>query len=214
MQLICSAVIEELGPLLQSSLFKQEGPAFFVHRKKPIVVASLGVGLVDFASGFQSLLERYQVDRALLTGTCGVYPGASRQWLIGSLAAPSKISLGDLSEVDRTGYFPAPVATTCHLDKNFSQSLIADSDSHCLTLATITSDDQTAARIENYYNSHFEQMEAYAFARICQFRKISGAVLFAVANQVGRDGHQQWRSHAQQGVSRSADLLREKLNLI
>ena len=213
MQLICAAVIEELEPLLQSAIFKQEGPALFSHRQKPIVAAALGVGLVDFASGFQALLDRHQIKEALLTGTCGVYPGASRQWPIGTLVAPLKISLGDLSEVDQTGYFPAPITATCHLDENFSNRLMADSDTHCLTLATITSEDQTAARIESYYKSHFEQMEAYAFARLCQLKKISGAVLFAVANQVGRDGHQQWRAHARQGARQSAAFLREKLYL-
>jgi nucleoside phosphorylase len=214
MQLICAAVIEELEPLLQSANFKQEATALFIHQQKPIVLAALGVGLVDFSSAFQVLLNRYQIEKALLTGTCGVYPEASRQWPIGTLVAPSKISLGDLSAVEKHGYFPAPIVTTCHLDENFSQYLMPDSGTHCLTLTTITSDDPTAARIESYYRSHFEQMEAYAFARICQLQEISGAVLFAVANQVGRDGHQQWLNHAQQGAHQSAINLREKLQLV
>ncbi len=214
MQLICTAVIEELEPLLQSATFKQEGKDLFIHHQKPVVLAALGVGLVDFTSGFQALLNRYQIEKALLTGTCGVYPEASRQWPIGSLVAPLKISLGDLSEVNKTGYFPAPITATCNLDKSFSRHLIPDLDTHCLTLATITSNDQTATRIENYYQSHFEQMEAYAFARSCQMQEISGAVLFAVANQVGRDGHQQWQTHARQGANLSAICLREKLHLV
>ncbi len=213
MQLICSAVIEELEPLLQSSIFNQVGPAFFVHRQKPVAVAALGVGLVDFACGFQALLGDYQVDEALLTGTCGVYPGVFQQWPVGSLVSPSKITLGDLSEVDQTGYFPAPVISTCLLNESFSRRLAPDSDTHCLTLTTITSDDRAAARIEQHYQAHFEQMEAYAFARLCQRQKISGALLFAVANQVGRDGHLQWLDNARQGACLSASLLSEKFDL-
>ena len=214
MQLICSAVIEELEPLLQASIFKQEGPALFSHRQKPVVAAALGVGLVEFVCGFQALLDKYQVDEALLTGTCGVYPAASRQWPIGSLVSPLKISLGDLAEVDGTGYFPAPITSTCFLDESFSLRLLAGSDLHCLTLATITSDNQAAGRIEHHYLAHFEQMEAYAFARLCQRQKIPGAVLFAVANQVGLDGHQQWRANAHHGVCQCATLLQEKLHLV
>lgn len=213
MQLICSAVIEELEPLLKLSAFNQLGPAIYIHRQKPVLVAALGVGLVDFACGFQALMSKYQVDAALLTGTCGVYPGALCQWPIGSLVSPLKISLGDLSEVDQTGYFPAPIIPTCLLDKNNSLRLAPGVDMDCLTLATITSNDQAAVRIENYYKAHFEQMEAYAFARLCQRDKISGAVLFAVANQVGRDGHQQWREHARQGACLSAALLGDKFGL-
>ncbi len=214
MQLICSAVIEELEPLLQTSIFKQEGPALFSHRQKPVLAAALGVGLVEFACGFQALLGKYQIDEALLTGTCGVYPSASRQWSIGSLVSPLKISLGDLAEVDETGYFPAPITAACFLDESFSRRLLADSDLHCLTLATITSDNQAATRIELHYRAHFEQMEAYAFARLCQRHKISGAALFAVANQVGLDGHRQWRANARQGICQCATLLQGKLHLV
>ena len=213
MQLLCSAVIEELEPLLRPSIFTQVGSALFVHRLKPVVVAALGVGLVDFACGFQTLLGSYQINEAMLIGTCGAYPGAFRKWPIGSLVSPLKISLGDLSEVDQTGYFPAPITSTCLLDETFSRRLAPGVDRHCLTLAAITSDDRAAARIEQHYQVHFEQMEAYAFARLCQRQKISGAVLFAVANQVGCDGHQQWRDHARQGASLSAAFLREKLDL-
>ena len=213
MLLVCSAVIEELEPLLQPSIFNQVAQALFVHRQKPVMVAALGVGLVDFTCGFQALLGNYQIDEALLTGTCGVYPGAFQQWPIGSLVSPLKISLGDLSEVDQTGYFPSPVISTSLLDENFLLRLAPGAEGHCLTLTTITSNDQVAARIEHHYQAHFEQMEAYAFARLCQRQKISGAVLFAVANQVGREGHQQWRAHARQGACLSADLLRDKLDM-
>ncbi|MCD6292833.1 MAG: hypothetical protein J7M09_05185 [Deltaproteobacteria bacterium] len=210
MQLICSAVIEELEPLLQSAFFKQVAPAIYIHKQKLVLAAALGVGLVDFACGFQALLADYQIDKALLTGTCGVYPGAFQQWPIGSLVSPSKVSLGDLAEVDQTGYFPAPIIRTCLLDEKLSSRLAPGADLNCLTLSTITSSDPAAVRIENHYQSQFEQMEAYVFARLCQRQKISGAVLFAVANKVGREGHQQWRDQARQGACQCAALLLEK----
>ena len=213
MQLICAATIEELEPLLQPSLFNHVGSAVYTHRKKSVLVAALGVGLVDFTCGFQALLGNYQVNEALLTGTCGVYPGAFQQWPIGSLVSPLKISLGDLAVVDQTGYFPAPINLTCLLDENYSSRFAPGADMNCLTLTTITSNDQAAIRIEQYYQAHFEQMEAYAFARLCQRHKISGAVLFAVANRVGCNGHQQWRDNARQGACRCATLLCEKFDL-
>ena len=213
MHLICAAVIEELKPLIEAADFKKESESLFVHRQKPVLVAALGVGLVDFASGFQALLQNFKIDTALLTGTCGVYPDALSKWPIGVLVAPEKVSLGDLSEVEKSGYFPAPIITSCSFDEKLFSDLVPDVGGHCLTLATITADDQVASRIANHYQAHFEQMEAYAFARLCQINRVDGSALFAVANRVGCDSHVQWIANAQPGAAAAAKLVCEKFSL-
>ncbi len=213
MHLICAAVIEELSPLTEASDFRKESETLFVHRREAVLIAALGVGLVDFASGFQALLNNYKIDKALLTGTCGAYPEAFLEWPIGTLVAPDKISLADLSEVEKSGYFPAPITSPCTLDAELFSDLLPNIGGHCLTLATITSDDPVAAQIEEYYQAHFEQMEAYAFARLCQLNKVCGSALLAVVNRVGRDGHEQWLAHGQAGAVSAANLIGEKFNL-
>ena len=213
MLLICAAVIEELQPLIDSGDFKQESDNLFKHRSRPALIAALGVGLVDFASGFQSVLSDLKVDRAVLTGTCGVYPESLAASPLGTLIVPQKISLGDLSEVEKSGYFPAPVTPFCKLDKELFRDRLPSSGGHCLTLATITADDQIAIKIAKHYQAHFEQMEAYAFARLCQLNRITGAALFAVVNQVGSKGHEQWRVNAEHGAIKVADLIRNKFML-
>ncbi len=213
MHLICAAVIEELSPLSEASDFRKESETLFVHRREPVLVAALGVGLVDFASRFQSLLHNYKIDEALLTGTCGAYPEALSTWPIGSLVSPEKISLADLSAVEKSGYLPAPIISPCSLDVELFSELLPNVGGHCLTLTTITSADPVASRIEEHYQAHFEQMEVYAFARLCQLNKVRGSALFAVANRVGRDSHVQWLAHAQAGAFSVANVIRERFNL-
>ncbi len=213
MLLICAAVLEELQPLIVSGDFKQEGENLFKHHSRSVLIAALGVGLVDFASGLQSVLCDFKIDQALLTGTCGVYPEALVEYPLGTLVVPEKVSLGDLSEVEKSGYFPAPVIQSCILDKELFCDLLPDLGGHCLTLATITADDQLAVKIADHYRVEFEQMEAYAFARLCQINQVRGMALFAVVNQVGSKGHAQWRANADQGAIMVADLIRGKFNL-
>ncbi len=213
MQLICAAVIEELQPLLGSGTFKQESEKLFKHHSRPILIAALGVGLVDFASGFQTVLHNFEIDKALLTGTCGVYPEALVKYPLGTLVVPEKVSIGDLSEVERSGYFPPPVISSCNLDVELFLNLLPVSGGYCLTLATITADDQSAIRLANHYRVQFEQMEAYAFARICQLNRVTGTALFAVANQVGSVGHAQWRVNSGQCAVTVADLIRRRFTL-
>ncbi len=212
MLLICAAVIEELQPLIISCNFKQESVNLFKHRSRSVLIAALGVGLVDFAGALQAVLQDCKVEQALLTGTCGVYPEALADFPLGTLVAPDKVSLGDLSEVEKSGYFPAPITRSFTLEKNFFGDQMLCPGGHCLTLATITAEDRVAMRIADHYQAHFEQMEAYAFTRICQLNWISGAALFAVVNQVGSEGHAQWRANAGQGAIAVADLIREKFN--
>lgn len=209
MRLICAAVIEELQPLLADGAFERESEKLFKHRLKPLLLAALGVGLVDFAAGFQDLLLKFEIETALLTGTCGVYPEALADYPIGTLVSPEKISLGDLSEVEQSGYFPAPIISPLSLpEKPFVSESVAGG--HCLTLATITADNRAAGRIESFYQAQFEQMEAYAFARLCNLNRVQGSALFAVVNRVGADGHQQWLANAGVGSEAAAELIRKR----
>jgi nucleoside phosphorylase len=212
-RLICAAVIDELQPLLAAADFQQESELLFRHRGKPVLAAAFGVGLVDFTSGFQAFLQNFKINTALLTGTCGVYPEAEADWPIGTLAAPEKISLGDLSAVEKSGYLPPAITPSCvFTDKPFTD-LGANIGGHGLTLTTITADDRVASRIANHYQAHFEQMEAYAFARLCQINQIHGSALFAVANRVGCDSHAQWLINARPGAGKAAELICQRFGL-
>jgi len=211
--LICAATIEELQPLLARAAFVEENESVFRHRGKPVLATAFGIGLVDFASGFQAFLQNFQIKTAVLTGTCGVYPEAERNCPIGVLVAPDKISLADFSLVNDSGYLPSPVIQSSALAGGVFPDSNIITGGHCLTLTTITADDQVAKQIANHYQAHYEQMEAYAFARLCRLNQVDGSALFAVSNRVGCDSHAQWLTNAQSGVAAVAEVICERFSL-
>lgn len=216
MLLITAAVIEELRPLLEDSLFIPLADDIFRHASKPVLAAAAGIGLVDFAAGLEELFSRFEISRALLTGTCGVYPSAAGEFPLKSLVSPLRVSLGDISEVSNSGYFPGPMACRCELDDACVAGILPgiEPGGHCLTLASITSGDTAARRAGEFYRADFEQMEAFSFARVCQRREIPAALLLAVANFVGSRGHRQWRENAASGAEACARVLKTRLDLL
>ncbi|HDS15493.1 MAG TPA: hypothetical protein ENN66_02545 [Proteobacteria bacterium] len=213
MRLICAAVREELLPLLESGFWSELEPGCYRSRRRPCLLAALGIGLVDFVAGFEALLRTQPISSAIFTGSCGVYAASLASWPPVTLVSPGTAILGDLAEVEGKGYFPGPLITTLTLDEKLSRQLSSGYETRCLTLAAITSEDHAAGRLEAHYRAQFEQMEAYAFARLCQCRGIPGALLLAVVNQVGGQGHRQWLGNAPCGARACAARLQEVLAL-
>jgi nucleoside phosphorylase len=207
--LITAAVRDELEPLLADADFTVLSDTVFRHVRKPVLVAAAGIGLVDFAAGLKDLFFRFGISRALLTGTCGVYPDAATRWPLNSLVSPARITLGDTAEALGSGYFPKSMACCCRRDGAWEEILPGvERRGHCLSLTAITSGDAAARRIGAFYQADFEQMEAFSFTRLCQQQKVPAAMLLTVANQVGSRGHRQWLENAAPGAVRCARVLK------
>jgi len=215
MLLIAAAVMAEIEPLVREYDFEPFREAgFYHHRRQPVLVAALGIGLVEFIAGLALLLKEYGVSRALLTGSCGVYPGSLSRWPPGCLVRPAGAILGDPAAAAGRAYFPAPLE--CRSDFTGGEALLPGDDDpagNCLTLAAITSSQAAARRLEQFYRADFEQMEAFAFARLCRRSGIPAAALFAVVNEVGDNSHRQWLAGARAGAEKCAARLGERLAL-
>lgn len=183
----------------------------FMHRCQPLVAAPLGIGTCGFLLGFTRLVQRFAVSRALLTGTCGIYPGAVDEFPLGSLFSPSLSCLGAAAVAQDQGYVPDVVAQEFALHPGEWQQHGGVGSGRCLTLTAITADDLLAEQLGAYYRAVAEQMECFAFAAACHAYGISGSALFAVSNVVGRDGHVQWRSTHARVVEKSAACIRTAL---
>jgi nucleoside phosphorylase len=214
MLLIAAAVEAELEPLVKGYDFEAfRGPGLYHHRRRPVLAAAVGIGLVDFSAGLSPLLNQHGISRALLTGSCGVYPGFRERWPIGSLVRPDRVTLGDPAEACRQAYFPAPLERECRFEEEPDFGPEPEFGGHCLTLAAITSCDHAARRLEAFYQAAFEQMEAFAFARLCRSHGVPAAGLFAVVNEVGAQAHRQWRAQARAGAEQCAAVLGRGLGL-
>ena len=213
MLLIAAAVTAEIEALIGGPGFVRLGENCWRHRNKPVLVVAIGIGLVDFSAGLEAVLKDHAIDRVILTGSCGVYPGVVGQWSVGSLVAPREVILADSLAPSGKTYFPAPLPQYCRLDEELAACLLPSADGRALTLAAITTDDDIAWALEQHYQAHFEQMELFALARVCELHRLPAAALLGVTNRVGAAAHQQWRSTAAAVAERCCEHLRKVFQL-
>ena len=209
MILICAAIPGELKPLLDDD-FSQQDENLFQHRAKPLLLASLGIGPCSFLLSFARIQSQFPLKQALLTGTCGIYPGGSAPNSPGPFFSPSSVCLADGLEIQGQGYFPNVMQQEFFLQADFWQRRQVLSG-RCLSPAVITADDVLADQLGHHYQAMAEQMECFAFAAACQEFNLPGSALFAVSNIVGSSGHVQWLDRHERVVEKSCQLIRESL---
>ncbi|NIA20073.1 MAG: hypothetical protein GWP07_06565 [Xanthomonadaceae bacterium] len=210
MILICAAIPRELKPLIDDD-FSQQDANLFQHRSKPLLLAALGIGTCSFLLGFARIQSQFSLKQALLTGTCGIYPGGSDvNSPVPALFSPSSVSLADGSVIQGQGYFPNVMQHEFSLRADFWQRRQVPSG-RCLSPAAITADDSLADQLGRYYQAMAEQMECFAFAAACREFNLSGTALFAVSNIVGASGHAQWLESHERVVEKSCRMIRESL---
>ncbi len=210
MILVCAAIPGELKPLIDDD-FSQQDENLFQHRSKPLLLASLGIGTCSFLLGFARIQSQFPLKQALLTGTCGIYPGCSD---VNSpeppLFSPSSVCLADGLVIQGQGYFPNVMQQEFPLQSDFWQRHQVLSG-RCLSPAAITADDSLADQLGRRYQAMAEQMECFAFAAACREFNLPGSALFAVSNIVGASGHAQWLDRHERVVEKSCRLIRESL---
>lgn len=214
MLLVGSAIIEELRPFLAAGDFQAAGNGLYRHRYRELVAAALGVGALDCALGLAPLLAEVAPQKAVFTGSCGVYSGALAEYPLGSLVAPSRVRFGDFGEACGHSYFPACQVLTIDLDPELNSGLDAGGDGLCLALNAITADYAAAVKLQNFYSASFEQMEAYGFARACSEAGTRAALLLAVVNEVGPQGHRQWLANFPVAAEDCARHLWERIDTL
>ena len=209
MILICAAVPAELKPLLDDD-FERRGENLFQHRSKPLRLAALGIGGSSFLLAFSRIYAQFPFARALLTGTCGIYPQTTVDYRPGILFSPSSARLADGLAAEGRGYFPESMPQEFPLDPGFwPRERVYHGP--CLSPAVITGDDALAVRLGRHYRAVAEQMECFAFAAACREFNVQASALFAVSNLVGAAGHVQWLSNHGWVVEKSCSLIREFL---
>jgi len=209
MILICAAIPAELKPLIDDG-FSRRGENFFQHRSKPLLLAALGIGSSSLLLTFSRLFSQFPFTRALLTGTCGIYPQAAVAYEPGTLFSPTTARLADGLVAENRGYFPEIMPQEFPLEFGiWPRERVFPGP--CLSPAAITADDVLAVRLGRHYRAVAEQMECFAFAAACREFNIKASALFAVSNLVGSAGHQQWLSNHERAVEKSCALIREFL---
>jgi len=150
--------------------------------------ASVGVGPVRAAAATAALLAARRPRAVLFVGSAGAYPPDVP---IGSAFSASGLGFAELGQLGGLGYVPMPPPElTAHPALAAALGLPLAS---VLTLAGVTTDAPTAARLSARWT--LEHMEVYAVAHACAAEGVPFAAALGVANHVGPGAHAQWLAH-------------------
>lgn len=176
-----------------------------------VVVAPIGVGLVDAAIGAARVLEAHAPTRAIFVGTCGrLFERArpmSRAPAVTEVVVGREACLVDAAILDGKAAVPGPMPTRLALDASLGDAAV-DAGARAVRIANtigVTIDDALAALLERH--ADVEHLEAFAFARAAAVHGVPCSAVLGVANVVGRGGRDEWREHHVQASSRAADVV-------
>lgn len=199
--LLAAAVEDELAVLLPR--LRREGDCWrgtIGHTS--IRARTLGVGPVEAALGAADALAsppgEPPADAAILLGTCGAFPGAGLS--IGGAVLVERSLLTSSDAAAGLAYVPAPAAALSRSEEGLLRRLSDATGLRrvgCVTVAAITRDADHATALARHTECEVEHLEAHAFLRAAERARIPAACLLGVANDVGPDGHEQWRAHAE-----------------
>ncbi len=171
---------------------------------------AVGIGLVQAGIGAASVLaERTNPPRALVfLGTAGVYPGADKRLVPGTLAVARAVSLLSSAVARKKAYFPGPMATTFATTPTLRGSLERSSGAHAADVAcplAITSSMAAARQAARRSGCVLENLELFSVGRACAGACIPFGAIVGIANKVGPHAHKQWKATADQVMARAAD---------
>lgn len=207
--LVCAAIEAELEALLPALGSGGRLPDRRVEMEGWLVrAAAVGVGPVESALGTAALL-REPMDAAILVGTCGAFAGSALP--IGAVTLVDRALLTSSDAAAGLAYVPGPAAAACHADPRLVEEVRAHTGlapATCATVVAITKDAAHAAALAERTGAAVEHMEAFGFLRAAERAGVPATCLLGVANDVGPDGHEQWKLHAGLASAAAIEALR------
>ena len=172
-----------------------------------LVLAALGVGLVESTGAMTRCVVRYSPDAALLIGTAGALPRRDGELAIGEVVVGSAVRIVDAGILDGRSALPAPMPASAQLDEALHGVLVGRGAKSVQIANTvgITVDDALASQL-GAGDEHVEHLEAFAFARACAAASVRGAVVLGIANGVGARGRAEWLANHTRVSGLAGDL--------
>lgn len=188
--LIISAVEFEVTPLLQG--LEKEGI--------PYEYFALGIGPLHAAHKAHELEKLCEDRKVLYLGTCGSFTTFEKPYLIQARETqwmPSGVRTG-ISHAVENWYPPVTFKASHEIDLAkkiiFTSPELSLTDHICKKFSKI--------QIEDIY----ENMELYAVANALQKAKELN-IIMAVTNQVGSEGHNQWKTYFKEAAQLTAHFV-------
>jgi len=165
--------------------------------RQRVVLASVGVGLVEAGIATAQLLAKNQPDFVLLVGTAGVYP--VQPLALDQAAIAQRVRLLPQILSGKHAYLPAIIPTEVRTSPTLVRALrkatrLPYADVACPMGITATK--QAAVAAGKLSGCALENLEAFAVARAAAVANVPFAAVLGVANHVGPNGHREWERHA------------------
>jgi len=180
-----------------------------------IILAATGIGKVNAAIRSAALMEHFRVQRIILFGVGGAYPGAELN--VGDVAVASKEIYGDEGVIDSEGWHslrkigiplvasgrkkffneypvsPLPLFSLS-AGKSCRGSEMSCTIKACnfVTLSSSTGTTKRAKELEKRFNAICENMEGAAVAHLCALYKIPLFEIRGISNIVGIRDRRKW----------------------
>lgn len=190
--LLLAAHASELAPAVNGLALADQG-GYWQHPTGRLVAAAVGIGPVAAAVGACRWLTRFQPRQVLLLGTAGVYPGCG-------LALGQAVQVAEAMQLDGAcelglARYPLLGAEEA-VQAQAWPGEIPPVRVGCLIGLTLDAD--LAQRIGHRRQLQLENMEAYAVGKAAQAFGASWSAVLGISNQVGPQGHEQWKQHRHQ----------------
>ncbi len=176
-------------------------------RRRKLVLAAVGVGLVEAAIETTRLLHDRRPAGVLLVGTAGVYPGRRHELPVGSAAAIGATLLLPQAPRGLSVALPALVPDRVQASAALLRALVRATALPTAEVAcplAITTNERGARAAARLSGCDLENLEAFAVARAAAAAGVPFAGILGISNTVGPDGHRQWRRHGAAAAAAAA----------
>jgi nucleoside phosphorylase len=178
--------------------------------RRELILAEIGVGLVEAAAGTARLIAEHQPALILLVGTAGAYPGGRDEVPLGAAVAVDRTILLPDALAGKHAYLPGAVPVSARGTPALTKALCAaagltKSDVACPL--SITASKRAAEIARRRSGCQLENLECFAVARAATIARIPFAGVLGVANHVGPAGHREWKKHAARAAAAACDAV-------
>ncbi len=206
MKLIISAIPSELA-VLREALEPLPQPGYAWAEPQGLALATVGVGWMAAGQGLERLLTSLPETREVwFVGTAGAYPYSGVE--VGQSCLVKEVKLLDgACEMGLARYPSLMKDQVCHASPpqwGLPQVSVA-------CLLGLTLDVELARRIEERQNCLLENMELFSLAQACKNKNISWNACLGVTNEVGPQGHDQWKRNREEIEKQNGLILLKKL---
>jgi purine-nucleoside phosphorylase len=199
-------------PILIVAAWAPELAALRRPKVAGMVMAEVGVGLVEAAEGTARALAKLRPRALILVGTAGRYPGNDAPG-VGQVAIVGRsiLACGD-AEAGRA-YWPAPLPRTTEPTQKarLAGALARSSGAPIVDVAcplAITRATSLARSLGRSTGAQLENLEAFAVLRAAAAAGVPCAAVLGVTNVVGPAAHAEWRRHAASAAAAACGAVR------